>query len=146
MLFGFVIFWAYIAFCQYFLIWYANFPEETAWYVIRRSGIWNKLSWALVLGHFVVPFLLLLFRTTKRNPYWLGFAAIWILFFHYIDLYWLVMPALNPEGVLPHWLDASVLLALTFICAAVVARACQTRPLVPIGDPHLAESIAYRNS
>jgi hypothetical protein len=146
LLFGFVIFWAYIAFSQYFLIWYANFPEETAWYVTRRSGIWNTLSWALVLGHFVVPFLLLLFRTTKRNPYWLGFAAIWILFFHYIDLYWLVMPALSPEGVLPHWLDASVLFALTFTCAAVVARACQKRPLVPIGDPHLAESIAFRNS
>ena len=47
LLFGFVVFWTYIAFCQYFLIWYADFPEETGWYITRRSGSWNTLSWAL---------------------------------------------------------------------------------------------------
>ena len=98
LLFGFVIFWAYIAFSQYFLIWYANFPEETRWYVIRRGGDWNTLSWALVFGHFVVPFFLLLPRATKRSGFWLGFVASWVLVFHYADLYWLIMPALQPEG------------------------------------------------
>jgi hypothetical protein len=146
LLFGFVIFWAYIAFCQYFLIWYANFPEETAWYVTRRSGVWNTLSWSLVFGHFAVPFVLLLFRATKRSPAWLGFSAAWILSFHYIDLYWLIMPALRPEGVEPHWLDVSLLLALVFTCGAIVTRAAQSRSLIPIGDPRLAESLAFRNS
>jgi len=146
LLFGFVIFWAYIAFSQYFLIWYANFPEETRWYVTRRSGAWNTLSWSLVFGHFVVPFILLLFRATKRNPFWLGLIAAWVLVFHYIDLYWLIMPALSPEGVVPNWLDASLLLTLVFTCGAIVARACQARPLVPIGDPRLAESLAFHNS
>jgi hypothetical protein len=146
LLFGFVIFWAYIAFCQYFLIWYANFPEETEWYVTRRSGASNSLSWSLVFGHFVVPFVLLLFRATKRSPAWLGFSAAWVLCFHYIDLYWLIMPALRPEGAEPHWLDISLLLALVFTCGAIVARAAQSRCLVPIGDPRLAESLAFRNS
>ena len=146
LLFGFVIFWAYIAFSQYFLIWYANFPEETRWYVTRRTGVWNTLSWSLVFGHFGVPFVLLLFRTTRRNPFWLGFIALWILVFHYIDFYWLIMPALYPEGVKPDWLDASLLLTLAFTCGAIVARACQVRPLVPIGDPRLSESLAFRNS
>jgi hypothetical protein len=146
LLFGFVIFWAYIAFSQYFLIWYANFPEETRWYVTRRSGVWNTLSWSLVFGHFVVPFCLLLFRATKRNPFWLGFIAAWILVFHSIDLYWLIMPALRPEGVELHWLDALMLLTLAFTCGAIVARACQARPLIPTGDPRLVESLAFRNS
>jgi len=146
LLFGFVIFWAYIAFSQYFLIWYANLPEETGWYVTRRSGTWNTMSWALVVGHFVVPFCVLLFRATKRNPYWLGFIAVWLLVFHYIDLYWLIMPAFRPEGLQPHWLDSSLVLMLTFICAAIVAHACQRRPLVPVGDPRLAESIAFRSA
>ncbi len=146
LLFGFVIFWVYIAFSQYFLIWYANFPEETRWYVTRRSGVWNTLSWSLVFGHFLVPFVLLLFRAPKRSPFWLAFIAAWILIFHYIDLYWLIMPALSPEGVVPNWLDVSLLLTLVFTCGAIVARACQARPLVPIGDPRLAESIAFRNS
>ncbi|HEV3166865.1 MAG TPA: hypothetical protein VGZ22_22750, partial [Isosphaeraceae bacterium] len=145
LLFGFVIFWAYIAFSQYFLIWYANFPEETRWYVVRRTGDWNTLSWALLFGHFAVPFLLLLPRATKRSPFWLGFIAAWVLVFHYADVYWLIMPALAPEWREPHWLDTSMLLTLVFLYGAIVARACQARPLVPIGDSRLSESIAFRN-
>ncbi|MCK5379547.1 MAG: hypothetical protein KAJ78_09080, partial [Acidobacteria bacterium] len=38
LLFGFVVFWAYIAFSQYMLYWYANIPEETVWYLTRQTG------------------------------------------------------------------------------------------------------------
>jgi hypothetical protein len=143
LLFGFVIFWAYIAFSQYFLIWYADFPEEAHWYAARRVGVWNSLSWSLLFGHFVVPFVLLLFRATKRNPFWLGFVAAWILVFHYIDLYWQIMPALSKD-VEPHWLDISLVLTLAFLSGAIVTRACQARPLVPIRDPRLSESLEFR--
>ncbi|MGB0070739.1 MAG: hypothetical protein WBQ11_22170 [Isosphaeraceae bacterium] len=146
LLFGFVVFWTYIAFCQYFLIWCANFPEETRWYITRRSGSWNTLSWALCFGHFTVPFFLLLFRSIRRDPYWLGFLAAWILVFHYLDLYWLIMPELYPEGAQPDWLDGSLLAALLLASCTIVAHACRTRPVVPIGDPRLSESIAFQNS
>lgn len=145
LLIGFVIFWAYIAFCQYLLIWYANFPEETRWYVIRRSGSWNTLSWSLLFGHFVTPFFLLLPRANKRDPFWLGFIATLVLVFHFADLYWLVMPTLDPESFEPHWLDFSVAAALIFFCCAIVAHACRTRPSVPIGDLRLTESLAFEN-
>ena len=145
LLFGFVVFWTYIAFCQYFLIWYANLPEETGWYITRRSGTWNTLSWMLCFGHFFVPFYLLLFRSIRRDPFWLGFLAAWVLVFHYLDLYWIIMPTLYPEGAQPDWLDASILSALVLAVAAVVARACQARPLVPVGDPRLSESLAFHN-
>jgi hypothetical protein len=145
LLFSFVIFWAYIAFSQYVLIWYANLPEETGWYITRRSGSWNALSWSLLFGHFVVPFVLLLPRANKRDPFWLGFVAVWVLVFHYADLYWLIMPALGPEGVMPSRLDAALLLAVASSYGAIVARACQVQPLFPKGDPRLAESIAFRN-
>ena len=140
-----MVFWTYIAFCQYFLIWYANLPEETGWYITRRSGTWNILSWALCFGHFVVPFYLLLFRSIRRDPFWLGLLAAWVLVFHYLDLYWIVMPTLYPEGAQPDWLDASVLATLVLAAGAVVAHACRARPLIPVGDPHLSESLAFRN-
>lgn len=146
LLFSFVVFWAYIAFCQYFLIWYANFPEETRWYIARRMGSWNTVSWALLFGHFVMPFALLLSRAARRSSFWLAFASIWILGFHYVDLYWQVMPVLNPGGAQPRWLDASLLMMLVLSSGAMVALACQARPLVPVGDPRLAESLAFRNS
>jgi hypothetical protein len=146
LLFGFVIFWAYIAFCQYFLIWYADFPEEAHWYAARRIGIWNRVSWSLVFGHFVVPFVVLLFRGTRRSPFWLGVMTAWLLVFHYVDVYWLIMPASGSGTVKPHWLDGALVLTLAFSSGAIVALACRARALVPIGDSRLAESISFRNS
>jgi len=146
LLFGFVIFWAYIAFSQYFLIWYSNFPEETRWYITRRTGIWNILSWALVFGHFVAPFCLLIFRATKRSPFWLGFTAVWVLFFHYLDLYWVIMPSMPGEVFRVHWLDATLALTLSCLCGAAVAWAGRSHPLVAVGDYRLAESQAFRSS
>ncbi len=145
LLFGFVVFWTYIAFSQYFLIWYANLPEETSWYIAHRMGTWNTLSWALCFGHFTVPFFLLLFRKTRRDPFWLGFLAVWVLVFHYLDLFWVIMPTPYPEGVLPDWQDASTLAALVLAVGAVVAHGCRVRALVPVGDPHLPGSLAFRN-
>jgi hypothetical protein len=146
LLFAFVVFWAYIAFAQYFLIWNANLPEETRWYITRRSGTWNTLSWALCFGHFVVPFLLLLFRSIRREPFWLGFLAAWVLVFHYLDIYWLVMPVLDPEGVRLDWLDVYLLAAFVLACGASIAHACGSRPPIPIGEPDLSASIAFQNS
>jgi hypothetical protein len=146
LLFGFVAFWAYIAFSQYFLIWCANLPEETRWYIVRRSGTWNTVSWALCFGHFVVPFLLLLFRPIRRDPFWLGFLAAWVLVFHYLDVYWLVMPVVDPEGIQLDWLDVSLLAAVALACGASIAHASASRPVIPIGDPGLSRSIAFQNS
>ena len=103
------------------------------------------MSWALCFGHFAVPFYLLLFRSIRRDPFWLGLLAAWVLVFHYLDLYWIIMPTLYPEGAQPEWLDASVLATLVLAVGAVVAHACQARPLIPVGDPHLSESLAFRN-
>ncbi|MEO6807504.1 MAG: hypothetical protein ABI353_00125 [Isosphaeraceae bacterium] len=145
LLFAFIIFWAYIAFSQYLLIWYANQPEETVWFLHRRSEGWNGLNWFLVFGHFVVPFVILLPRAVKRSPLLLGLVAAWVLAASYLDFYWLVMPTLHVEGARPHWLDLSTLVALASVFVAIVARACARYPLVPIGDPHLAESLIFRN-
>ena len=146
LLFAFVVFWAYIAFSQYFLIWYANLPEETRWYITRRTGDWNVLSWGLFFGHFLVPFVILLSRAVRRDPFWLGFIAAWILVFHYLDMYWLILPALHSATVAPSWIDLSILLTVVFFFCALVAHACQGQALVPVGDPRLADSITFHQS
>jgi hypothetical protein len=145
LLLAFTIFWAYIAFSQYLLIWYANQPEETTWFLVRRSEGWNSLNWFLLFGHFVAPFALLLSRAVKRSPLLLGSVAAWILVADYLDFYWLVMPTLHVEGPRPHWLDLTTLVAVVSVFAAIVARACMRHPLIPVGDPQLAESLVFRN-
>ncbi len=68
LLFGFILFWAYIAFSQYMLIWYANIPEETFWFANRQQRPWLWISLLLIVGHFFLPFFGLMSRHSRRNP------------------------------------------------------------------------------
>ncbi len=145
LLFAFLVFWAYIAFSQYMLIWYANLPEETAWYAHRLAPGWKGVSVGLAVGHFVLPFFFLLPREAKRRPATLGAAAAWLLAMHYLDLYWLVMPGLHRQGVQPHLLDLLTLVAVLGLFLAAWGLLARRRPLVPVGDPRLAESLSFEN-
>lgn len=144
-LFAFTAFWAYIAFSQFFLVWYANLPEETIWYKARLDGSWRTVSIALVLGHFVAPFFYLMGRAVKRRGSTLALGGAWLLAMHFLDLHWQVMPTLHPEGLRPSPLDvaAFVTIGSTFVAAAGLLM--RRQPLVPVRDPRLAESLAFEN-
>jgi hypothetical protein len=142
LLFAFTIFWAYIAFSQYLLIWYANLTEETSWYLYRLQGGWRSVTIALMLGHFVVPFVVLLRRDAKRSPLVLGFVTVWLLAFHYLDLYWQVMPTLHPEASL-HWLDIVWLFAFVGVVMLGLLYGMKTSALLPARDPRLGESLRF---
>jgi hypothetical protein len=111
-LFVLVVFWAYIGFCQYLLIWYANLPEETVWYKHRLEGNWAWVSAALLVGNFILPFLLLISRAAKRNLRLLGAASALLLVMHYVDLHWVAMPTFHPRGFQLHWLDLATFVAV----------------------------------
>lgn len=100
MAFAFVIFWAYVSFSQFILIRYPDIPEETSWYLNRWFYGWDKLTWVVFFGHFVVPFFLLMSRHVKRYKLTLTIMAIYMFIMHYIDLYWQIMPTVNyPERI-----------------------------------------------
>jgi len=94
-----VVFWAYIGFSQYMLIWYANIPVETGWYMTRQLGGWASISILLLVGHFLLPFLFLITRWTKRWKATLPLIAGWLLLMFCIDMYWLVMPVIPEEAL-----------------------------------------------
>jgi hypothetical protein len=145
LLFGFVVFWAYIAFSQFMLIWYASIPEETIWYAHRLHHGWEYVSFLLAAGHFVLPFFLLLSRNSKRKRIVLVGATLWLLGMHYVDLYWLVMPSFQAEGLHPHWLDLTLLIGLGGLFLAVLLRLMAKPLLIPRRDPRLAESLSFEN-
>jgi hypothetical protein len=89
---GFSVFWAYIAFSQFMLIWYANIPEETEFYIMRSLNGWMPISFAVLIFRFAVPFLVLLPRSSKRTDSILVGISALVLFMHYVDVYWLVYP------------------------------------------------------
>jgi len=144
-MFGFTVFWAYIAFSQYFLIWYSNIPEETQFYLLRRNGNWYAMSILLPILYFVVPFFMLLPRANKRNTTWLACISAWILVMHAYDLYWQIMPVLHNDGVHFHYLDVAAPLCMFGILLLATLRGFQRTPLIPIRDARLGESIGYEN-
>jgi len=144
-LFALTVWWAYIAFSQYMLIWYANLPEETAFFHHRAEGNWRHLSALLVIGHFLVPFLVLLPRAAKRNLTVLGLAAAWILVMHGMDLHWLILPSVHPHGFHLHWLDLATFAGVGSLFGLVFWYRLRSHPMVPVGDLRLPASIAHQN-
>ncbi|MDY3561477.1 hypothetical protein R5W23_002755 [Gemmata sp. JC673] len=144
-MFGFTVFWTYIAFSQYFLIWYGNVPEETQFYLLRRNGGWYTLSMLLPILYFVVPFFMLLPRAHKRSPFWLAVASAWILVMHAYDLYWQVMPVLHQDTVHFHWLDVAAPVCMFGVLLLSAVWGFARLPLIPIRDARLNETIGYEN-
>jgi len=150
-LFGFVFFWGYIAFSQYMLIWYANLPETTFWFAQRGASTnsahysgWSYVSLLLPIGHFAIPFIGLLSRHIKRNTKTLAFWSVWVLVFHWIDLWWIVMPEMGTavRFGLP---EIATFFAVAGLFTAMALRLAKMNTLMPVNDPRLSASLAFEN-
>jgi hypothetical protein len=142
-LFGFSVFWAYIAVSQYLLIWYANLPEETTFYLARQTPGWVWVSIALPLLRFLLPFSLLLPRAAKRNSTHLTRVACIVLVGAWVDLNWIIMPTLTPNGFRLGWQDIGLFLGFAGIFAFFVRRFLANNNTVPTKDPLLHESLHH---
>jgi hypothetical protein len=144
-LLAFTAFWAYMAFSQYLLIWIANLPEEVPWYLARNATGWLPVSIFLVVFHFLVPFFALLSRSLKRSARGLGVMAVYVLVVHFVDVYWVMMPALRHEARAPqpHLADLTALVGVGAAAFAFVLSRLRGRPAVPVGDPYLEDSLRY---
>ncbi len=143
LLFGFNIFWAYIGFSQFILIWYADLPEETFWYMQRWTGSWKLVSLALLFGHFVIPFLVLLPRSIKSNLKVLKVMSVWMLFAHALDLYWLIMPTYKKTGAPFSWNELGFFFLAAGLIMVVFKLRSKNENLIPIGDPKLEAGLDF---
>ena len=155
LMFAFVMLWAYFNFSQYLLTYAANLIEEIPYFVTRISNGWQYLALFLVVFHFAVPWLLLLSRDRKRDPYRLVWMAVWILLVRYIDLYMLVAPEFASTGESLHaatgaheshffvnWLDLVAPIAIGGLWVWMFLTQLAQRPLFAMRDPYLRESLA----
>lgn len=145
-LFALTVFWAYVSFSQYMLIWYGNIPEETFWFKNRIEGSWLYVAALLVAGHFLLPFFAMLPRAMKRNYTVLGLFAGWMLVMHYTDLCWQVMPVFHKGSFGFHWVNLACLVAVLGTMGLVFWSGFRERPLIPVGDPRLKQSLAFHNA
>ncbi len=145
LMFGFTFFWGYIAFSQYMLYWYANIPEETAWYLLRFQNGWGNVGWVTLFGTFCLPFLGLISRYAKRRRKILAFWAVWIIVAQWINLYWVVMPEFSHSFTIS-LMDLTGFLGVGGIWFAGITKLATGASLVPIKDPRLNDSLRFENA
>ncbi len=142
-------FWAYIYFCQHMLIWYANLPEETVYFLKRSSNGWLPYILILPLLKFVVPFLLLVPREAKRQGRRLVPVAVLILFAQFWELYVMVAPAMGHGGEVAHahlpFVELAATLGFLGLFTVVFGWSLARHDAVPLKDPALAECLDYHS-
>lgn len=143
-MFAFTIFWTYIWFSQFLLIWYANIPEESVYFVERMTT--SPYSWIFytnLILNFVLPFLLLMTRDSKRQISMLKVVCPIIIVGHWFDFYNMVTPGIMKEEGAIGLLEIGV--ALIFLAAylLVVLSSMAKIPLVGKNHPTLAESLNH---
>jgi hypothetical protein len=142
-LFAFTVFWSYIGFAQYMLMWYGDMPEEIIWYKARIEGPWLSAALVLAVTHFAIPFFALVTREAKGNPGRLRRVALLMLAAHWLDLYWLIFPAVARTPVFS-WPELSF--ALLFLGSSLLWLQ-KTENLgqdMPVGDPFLPDGLEFR--
>lgn len=139
LIFAFTILWAYMAFSQYLIIWSGNLPEDNMWYLRRTETGWAAVALVLLVGHFFVPFFVLLSRKSKRVLRRLQFVAAYLIVMRLIDLFWLTAPAFDASAVSVHALDLIAPVAIGGVWVAVFARWLRTRPILPLNDPRFGK-------
>jgi len=143
-LFAFNMLWAYFDFSQLLIIWSGNQPEEISFYRTRLYGAWGMVAVLVLLFTFALPFLILLSAHVKKTPSLISKVAIWMLVFRLVDLYWMTRPEFTSHPM-PGWLDIVVPVALIGLWVGFFAMNLKQRPLLPLGDPKLAEAIAHEH-
>ena len=143
LLLAFTLFSAYTEFAQYFVVWNANTPEETFWYLIRERGNWWCLSMILIFGHFFVPFFVLLPEKTKMNFKVILPVCLWIGLMHALDLAFNIYPAVFIYGFPLHllWVPLGCLMFMGGFLASVFIRKFNAHPPFPSRDPRLLEAM-----
>jgi hypothetical protein len=141
---AFTVFWAYISFAQYFIVWNANMPEETFWYVLREKGTWDVVGkYVIIFGHFFLPFLMLL-RIDWKLKLGIMLPLIgWAWLMHFVDIEFQIMPSLHPNSILSPGLlvDIACVLFFTGVLMKVFIASLIRHPAYPLKDPRMAETM-----
>lgn len=150
LMFAFTIFWTYVAFSQYFIIWYGNLPEETVFFAKRLQNGWEIFGWASLVVHFIIPFLFLLRQDVKRRPQLVTIGAIILLIAHAVDLSWIILPVFSAPHGQPYHLSwalvasgSGAIVAMVGLIFIVASRAFARHSAVACNDPYLHESLEY---
>ena len=142
-MFAFSVFWTYLWYSQFMLIWYANIPEETVYFKTRMQGPYRAIFFINLIANFVLPFLLLLRRGSKRNFTTMSYLAVLIIIGHWIDFYQMVMPGPLGEHYSLGWFEFGILALYAGLIMHFTGKALEKTDLTPRHHPFFKESLIH---
>jgi hypothetical protein len=140
---AFTVFWAYIAFSQFMLQWYANIPEETEYYIMRSQNGWMTISLSLLFFRFIVPFLALLPRAAKRNENHVILVSILILVMQYVDIFWMVYPNYFEGHMTFGFWEIGIFAGFAGVFLTAMINFFTKHSIVAIKDPRIQEALNH---
>ncbi|WDF56287.1 quinol:cytochrome C oxidoreductase [Mucilaginibacter sp. KACC 22063] len=147
LIFGFSIFWTYVWFAQFFLTWYANIPEEAAYFYKRWEPEYKWWFWLNIVLNFVAPLFVLMSRDSKRYFKTMKVACIIIIIGHWLDYYLMIMPGTIPphDTAFPFGVEEIAIFLgfaglFSFLMLTALSKA---KSLVPTKHPFLEESLHH---
>ncbi|MDB6017085.1 MAG: hypothetical protein JWR19_1574 [Pedosphaera sp.] len=141
LMFAFTVFYAYITFFQYFIIWNANVPEETFWFIQREAGNWFYVSLVIIFGHFFLPFLMLLRIDVKHKAWIMVALGVWAWLMHFVDMSFNIMPVLHTKGYHLDWMDLACAAFIGGVLSKVFLKNFNAHAPFPQQDPRIAEAM-----
>lgn len=138
---AFVMLWAYTAFSEFLLIWYANMKEEIPHFLVRRAGVWGFIAVLLILFHFFLPFFLLLMRAIKDRPSTIAVVAVIVLVMRFIGIYWLVEPAWSGEHFHFSWMTLASLIGIGGVWLYAFLGELKGQTIIPIHETWVEEAV-----
>lgn len=145
LLYGFVIFWSYVSFSQYFLTWYANIPEFTQWYYPRLIGEWKVLFFTLIILHFLLPLFGFMSRHVKRSGTGrISFCLLFIII-HYLDIRFIVYPNFTSVNSISGN-EYLLLIVFSLIIIPLISFKILKYKILPENDPRYSESKKLENA
>jgi len=141
LMFAFVLLWAYTAFSEYLLIWYANLKEEIPHFIVRQSGLWGFIALLLVVFHFFLPFAMLLMRAIKDRPGTVGAVAMIILVIRFFAIYWLTEPSFSGAHFHFSWISLAALAGIGGVWLYLFIGQLKGQTIIPIHETWVEEAI-----
>ncbi|HUP50517.1 MAG TPA: hypothetical protein VNA04_17210 [Thermoanaerobaculia bacterium] len=138
---AFVMLWAYTAFSQFLLIWYANIKEETPYYLKRQQGMWGWMAAALMIFHFFLPFFMLLIREIKDHPRTIAIVTVVLVAMRYVEIYWLIGPAHHGIHFYFSWMSVAALVGIGGIWFWFLVQQLKGQTIIPIHETWVEEAI-----
>jgi hypothetical protein len=142
-----VVLWSYVAFAEFLVIWIGNSQEDNTWYYHRMHRGWNWAGTAIILLHFAVPFVMLLFQQVKRNLRVLACVAGGIFLVRIVHVLWMVAPSSpTPQPHAVYWLDFIAPFGVGGVWFALFLWLLRRRPLMPLGYRVPVEPVRFNGS